>query len=192
MFQEEIEQQVGCKRISNLRAAKHRFESLATLVGRTLLYLASFAACCQRVAETRADFDNVEGGFPRGPHGREACAPGFVGWRVWWSVDARKSGRHWGVWHVNYPTVIASLRQQDWVLESRNYGILATASCSSFFSKPLWRKILNRCVFIPCWFFAFVIVQHVFAFAIYASLFQFLLTQRNWNSVISQKYNYYS
>ena len=55
MFQEEIEQQVACKRISNLRAAKHRFESLATPMGRTLLYLASFVACCQRVAETRAD-----------------------------------------------------------------------------------------------------------------------------------------
>ena len=55
MFQEEIEQQVGCKRISNLRAAKHRFESLAAPMGRALLYLPSFVACCQRVAETRAD-----------------------------------------------------------------------------------------------------------------------------------------
>lgn len=40
-------------RIQNLRAAKHRFESLASPLGRMLLYLPSFIKACQRVSETR-------------------------------------------------------------------------------------------------------------------------------------------
>jgi hypothetical protein len=41
------------KKVENLRAAKHRFESLATPLGRILLHLQAFVSACQRIADVR-------------------------------------------------------------------------------------------------------------------------------------------
>ncbi|CAK9097012.1 Uncharacterized protein SCF082_LOCUS45530 [Durusdinium trenchii] len=43
------------KKVSNLKAAKHRFESHSTPLGRLLLYLPAFVATTTRIAETRED-----------------------------------------------------------------------------------------------------------------------------------------
>ena len=40
-------------KVKNLRAAKHRFESVSTPLGRMLLYLPAFLMTCQKVAEKR-------------------------------------------------------------------------------------------------------------------------------------------
>ena len=58
-FELEISKQTDTsgygKRVRNLKAAKHRFETHATPVSRFLLYLPSFIAVVTRIAETKPD-----------------------------------------------------------------------------------------------------------------------------------------
>ena len=93
-------------------------------------------------------------GFPRGPHRRKAGAPGPVGWRIWWSVDAPyRAVDTFGVWHVNteefprvnYPTIPLPARitfvNEIEFLNQGTTGFCGSASCSSFFFRNLsWRK----------------------------------------------------
>ena len=60
IFQEEIEAQNEASwnlQVKNLRAAKHRFESLVTPLGRQLLCLPAFLKACQRIAANRSAAD---------------------------------------------------------------------------------------------------------------------------------------
>ena len=56
-FQQEVHTQENCdgfgNAISNLKAAKHRFESLSTPLGRLVLYLPAFLNCLHRIATNR-------------------------------------------------------------------------------------------------------------------------------------------
>ena len=55
IFQEQVVKQEAKwgQKIKNLRAAKHRFESLAAPMGRILLYLPAFLATCAQISEQR-------------------------------------------------------------------------------------------------------------------------------------------